>query len=86
MAFTKNIIVPRYSSSYAGGKEFGTNVCSRCNGRMVPQEFFGREGYFSGWRCVNCGEIMDSIIYQNRGAGATLGSLEQASRGFLGRK
>ena len=82
MDFIKNAIVSRLPrankalASYGGGKEFGTIVCPRCNGRMVPQDFFGREGRFSGWRCVNCGEIVDPTIYQNRGIGAALGSLE----------
>lgn len=83
MTFIRNGIVPRLPrankalASYAGSKRFGTIVCPRCNGRMVPQDFFGREGYFSGWRCVNCGEIMDPIMYQNRGIGAAFPNMEE---------
>ena len=45
--------------------------CARCRGLMVPDHFFdllddsGRMT-FNGRRCVNCGNILDSLILQNR--------------------
>ncbi len=49
--------------------------CSRCGGFMVQEEFFGlQEGAFPvtslGWRCVMCGEVIDSVIAANRRIGA----------------
>ncbi len=45
--------------------------CSRCGGFMVQEEFFGlQEEAFPvttlGWRCVMCGEFVDSVIAANR--------------------
>jgi len=46
-------------------------VCDRCNGQMINQFFYGREGgeTFNGWRCIHCGEIIDEVILENRGKG-----------------
>lgn len=50
--------------------------CSRCKGMMVRQIFedLAETGdfFFYGWRCVNCGEIIDSVIVLNRGIEAKL--------------
>jgi hypothetical protein len=45
--------------------------CQRCRGLMVRDRFMdfwdeGGQMYFSGWRCVVCGEIVDSVILANR--------------------
>ncbi len=40
--------------------------CQRCAGIMVPEEFYGSEEMFSGWRCIFCGEVIDPVIFQNR--------------------
>lgn len=42
-------------------------VCHRCSGLMVREEFgdfaFGSDGYEPvGWRCVNCGAMVDPLI------------------------
>jgi RNase P subunit RPR2 len=42
-------------------------TCQRCNGLMVREEYdnleFDSAGYeISGWRCLNCGAIVDSLI------------------------
>lgn len=31
--------------------------CARCNGFMVYESWYGRVR-FSGWRCLNCGNIV----------------------------
>lgn len=41
--------------------------CARCDGLMVREKFevFGLgscDDEFSGWRCVNCGGIVDLVI------------------------
>lgn len=50
--------------------------CPRCMGMMVHQIFedLGETGdfFFYGWRCVNCGDIIDPIIVSNRGIEAKL--------------
>ena len=40
--------------------------CSRCNNAMNYQKFYNTEGYFWGWRCIFCGEILDPVILENR--------------------
>ncbi len=49
--------------------------CPRCGGLMVHDQFYdarNRTGPFSFWgqRCLNCGEILDAVISQNRMASA----------------
>ncbi|MCW5800408.1 MAG: hypothetical protein KIT40_18100 [Nitrospira sp.] len=38
--------------------------CLRCGGFMVPEEI--REVNQMGWRCVMCGEHIDSLILEHR--------------------
>ncbi|NJN70466.1 MAG: hypothetical protein HC801_09465 [Nitrospira sp.] len=45
--------------------------CSRCNGLMVIEQGF--DATFGSWhtnvalrRCVQCGEVIDPVILQNR--------------------
>lgn len=44
--------------------------CQRCNGLAVSDDSFavqtGASSDFHGWRCVNCGMIVDDVIHQNR--------------------
>jgi hypothetical protein len=45
--------------------------CPRCHNLMVEETFVDWEAspsvsFFTGWRCVICGEILDPIILQNR--------------------
>jgi RNase P subunit RPR2 len=42
-------------------------TCQRCNGLMVPEGYDNLEldsaGYeIAGWRCLNCGAIVDALI------------------------
>jgi hypothetical protein len=41
--------------------------CLRCEGIMVHQKFYGPQEHFWGWRCIRCGDIIDSLILENRG-------------------
>jgi len=41
--------------------------CPRCNGAMVYERFLDMLDMFYAWRCLNCGEIMDSVVARNRG-------------------
>jgi hypothetical protein len=44
--------------------------CLRCNGLAVIDDSFavrtGSSSDFHGWRCVNCGMIVDDVIRDNR--------------------
>ena len=44
--------------------------CSRCQGLLVTVRFLdiqqSGQMWGSGWRCVNCGAIVDSVIEANR--------------------
>ena len=35
--------------------------CHRCGGYMILREFYDDGGYFWGWKCILCGEIIDQI-------------------------
>ncbi len=41
--------------------------CPKCNGFMVTEEMMDG-GYVAGygWRCVNCGDVIDQQIIMNR--------------------
>jgi len=36
---------------------------------MVYEIFYGPDEPFLGWRCVQCGEILDEVILENREKG-----------------
>jgi hypothetical protein len=46
--------------------------CARCNGLMVREKFEDLGGLGSsdhesaGWRCINCGAIVDPVITAHR--------------------
>ena len=40
--------------------------CLRCRGVMVYDKFYGLYEQFWGLKCLNCGEIVDSVILENR--------------------
>ena len=45
--------------------------CYRCEGWMVPDQFMDLQDdtgrlHCEGWRCVNCGEILDPMVLCRR--------------------
>jgi hypothetical protein len=46
--------------------------CARCGGLMVREQFQDHGGFGSsdhecaGWRCINCGAILDPVIAAHR--------------------
>lgn len=44
--------------------------CLRCNGLAVSDDSFavqtGSSSDFHGWRCINCGMVVDDVINKNR--------------------
>lgn len=44
--------------------------CPKCEGLMIYEKFMDMEEssnfYFYGWRCLSCGNIVDSTIVANR--------------------
>lgn len=44
--------------------------CLRCGGLMTCEELTGvghaKMGWCESWRCVNCGELVDAVIFENR--------------------
>ena len=47
--------------------------CARCGGLMVREQFEGLGGglgssdhEYAGWRCINCGAIVDPVIAAHR--------------------
>ena len=45
--------------------------CFRCSGFMIYDKFYGLQEHFWGWKCLNCGEIVDHVILENRGVRKT---------------
>jgi hypothetical protein len=50
-------------------------TCSRCGGMMNPEEFSNMtEGavpwFYAGWRCLYCGDVVDSLILRHRSVGS----------------
>jgi hypothetical protein len=39
--------------------------CHRCGGIMAHEKFYGNEPFW-GWKCINCGEVFDPVILENR--------------------
>lgn len=40
--------------------------CTRCGGFIIPEAFRDIGLCSIGWRCLHCGEMVDSVILQNR--------------------
>ena len=46
--------------------------CARCGGLMVRERFEDLQGLgsgdheYAGWRCINCGAIVDPVIAAHR--------------------
>ncbi|MBS3921160.1 MAG: hypothetical protein KG012_19985 [Deltaproteobacteria bacterium] len=42
--------------------------CFRCGGFMSFEKFYppGVQPALWGWRCINCGDIIDEVIISNR--------------------
>ena len=40
--------------------------CTRCHGLLVPEDVRGMDFRYEGWRCMNCGAIVDPVILKNR--------------------
>ena len=66
------LVVPRQQSIETGSwsKIHRTDRCPRCNGLMVAEWCEDLSNY-TGQRCVQCGELVDPIIMQNRRQDAT---------------
>ena len=46
-------------------------TCPRCQGFMIGEGYEGTsvdtgESGFAAWRCVNCGDVVDSVILAHR--------------------
>lgn len=40
--------------------------CPRCKSRMYTEKFYDFVRSFDAWKCVCCGELLDSTILVNR--------------------
>jgi hypothetical protein len=46
-------------------------TCRRCQGCMARDHFLdlqesGGEWWTEGWRCINCGHVLDPVLEKNR--------------------
>lgn len=40
--------------------------CPKCKAKMYREKFYAHVRSFDAWKCVCCGEILDSTIASNR--------------------
>ena len=40
--------------------------CLRCSGILIYENFYAAGEEFWGWKCLICGDIVDSVILENR--------------------
>lgn len=40
--------------------------CPKCNGLMISERMTDYSIVFYGWRCINCGTIVDGLILKNK--------------------
>lgn len=43
--------------------------CTRCQGTMVADQYIDLQAksvWCEAWRCLNCGDILDSVILRHR--------------------
>ena len=45
--------------------------CQRCRGCLIRDSFEDLQDdtghlYFEGWRCINCGEVVDPVVLTHR--------------------
>jgi ribosomal protein S27AE len=67
---TKNEQLANHTLSSAAQNEW---TCTRCGGLMVNDSYIDLlnsvgDSKFAAKRCVQCGEVVDSVILRNRGA------------------
>ncbi len=51
--------------SRSAGKNYEMR-CQRCGGRMVFEKFYAENNFYTGWRCMICGDILDPVILLHR--------------------
>ena len=62
--------------------------CTRCRGLMVEDHFIDLHGtgglmWMRGWRCMNCGHVVDPLIEANRRLeAATLRAMAHEELGY----
>jgi hypothetical protein len=61
---------PRAVDRSPGRREVTAMRCVRCGGLMACEELTGagpsKTGWCESWRCVNCGDLIDAVIFDNR--------------------
>lgn len=55
----------------SGASEVGPMTCGRCGGFLLKRHFENLDDSagawaYDGWICLNCGDIVDPLILQNR--------------------
>ncbi|MGE4544522.1 MAG: hypothetical protein AB7D06_10490 [Pedobacter sp.] len=46
--------------------------CPKCKGKMYTEKFYDYVRAFEAWKCICCGEVIDSTIISNRARSANL--------------
>ena len=49
----------------------GIMICARCHGCMAKDHFIdlmesAESMWMAGWRCLNCGNVLDPVMERNR--------------------
>jgi len=66
-------------------KGYRTVQCRRCHGLSVATGF-GDDQWreFDGWRCLNCGDVVDAVILTNRECDSERGPMSMSAKGIRG--
>ncbi len=62
--------------SHADRRKVSGKKCPKCGGYMIYDKFYDETGdFFWGWKCINCGKIIDQVILHNQPIGNQIDSL-----------
>jgi hypothetical protein len=54
------------NTQHLSSRKKNSVLCQRCNGPMSFEKFYADNDGFFAWRCLLCGDILDSVILLHR--------------------
>lgn len=53
--------IPENRAHSGGGSD-----CAKCRGVLRFERVYTRQGEIPVWRCLQCGDVLDAVIWRNR--------------------